>query len=268
MIKKFLFMIFCLCIFSNSVYAKPITLKYDDGIYYIKLKGKNIQKQIEFVTSDKLTTNKNIHKSYNSLLTINTGFFDPRTGETISYIVTDGKTTADPTLNKNFMTSKTLQPHLDKILNRTEFRVLKKKNKYIYEITSHNVPIKKGYELVTSAQGGPLILPELQLEEEFFILKNENNKIVRESASVLHKKARTIIGLKNKNTAYILIFTNNCPKTMQEVQCVCKDLKLKTAMGFDGGSSTSLSYNDLNYVASYSAKGRLLKSFMIVKKIK
>ena len=102
----------------------------------------------------------------------------------------------------------------------------------------------------------------MRLEEEFFVVKNSQGKVVRESASVLHKCARTIIGLKG-NDIHILIFTNKHPVNMQDVQDYCRELKLESAMGFDGGSSTSMNYGDIEVVSAKDS-GRLLKSFMII----
>jgi exopolysaccharide biosynthesis protein len=53
---------------------------------------------------------------------------------------------------------------------------------------------------------------------------------------------------------------------MYEVQKLCKDLGLDRAMGFDGGSSTSMNYKKSIDVVSLKGDGagRMLKSFMLV----
>ena len=73
---------------------------------------------------------------------------------------------------------------------------------------ANNEPING--RLIASAQAGPMLLPDLRLEEEFFIVRNENGSVIRESASVLHKCARTLIGLKGK-TVHIFIVTTEHP---------------------------------------------------------
>ena len=155
---------------------------------------------------------------------------------------------------------------MTKILNRTEFRVMQCGNKFQYDIVSHKSNVPFGCALVTSAQGGPLILPELHLEEEGFIVKDSEGKVIRESASVLHKTSRTIIGLKGIDECHILIITDENPMDMYEVQQLCKDLKLDRAMAFDGGSSTSLNYKrNIEVVSTVGdGAGRMLKSFMLV----
>ena len=111
-----------------------------------------------------------------------------------------------------------------------------------------------------------MILPELRLEEEFFIVKDADGNVVRESASVLHKVARTIIGIKD-GEAHILIITDENPMDMYEVRKLCKELGFDRAMGFDGGSSTSMNYkNSIEVISTIGdGGGRMLKSFMLVK---
>lgn len=244
--------------------SDPVEIDYKDGIYHIKLDGKKVQKGLEFIASEKLITNKEAHLGSGSKLTINTGFFDPKNQKTISYIVNDRHIVADPNFNENLFNNPILRQNMDKIMNRTEFRVVECDDKIHYEIVPHKTPVDFTCSVVTSAQGGPMIVPELKLEEEFFILK-QDGKVVRESASVLEKVARTIIALKGQEI-HILIITDKNPKTMYEVKELCEKLGFDRAMGFDGGSSTSMNYkNSIDVVSTKDAAGRMLKSFMILK---
>ncbi len=264
--KKIILLLCTLLTINTSVMSKPVDIEYNDGIYHITLNGEKIKKKIKFVTSEHLITNKEAHQKGNAKLTINAGFFDPENEKTISYIVTDGQISADPLFNENlWMGGKYSRKSLDMIMNRTEFRVVRCGNKLHYEITPHKADIEFGCELLTSAQGGPLILPTLRLEEEFFIVKKDG-EVIRESASVLHKTARTVIGLKD-GVAHILIITDKNPMDMYEVQSLCKKMGFDRAMAFDGGSSTSMNYLDKIEVTSNSdGGGRNLKSFMIISK--
>ena len=122
-------------------------------------------------------------------------------------------TVEDPLFNENMMTNPVLRQNMQKILNRTEFRILDCDSKLKYEIAAHNANVDFLCSVVTSAQGGPQLLPNLRLEEEFFIVKDADGNVVRESASVLHKTARTLIGIKNlekgsKKYIYLLLLTN------------------------------------------------------------
>lgn len=269
--KKILcFVILALTI--SSVSACPIEVNYDNGVYHIVLTGDKIKKKLQFVSSDSLITNREIHNASQSQLTINTGFFDPKNQKTISYIVNDFQTIEDPLFNSNLMMNPTLSKNIKKILNRTEFRVLECDNKLKYEIAEHNAKPDFFCSVKTSAQGGPQLLPNLRLEEEFFIVKDTEGNVIRESASVLHKTARTIIGLKStqkgEQEVHIFIITNANPMTLSEARDLCAGYGLDSAMAFDGGSSTSLDYKNIHVVSTQESgdTGRALKSFMIIKK--
>lgn len=265
-LKTFVF-IFVFIIFSTLyANANDIDITHNDGIYHIVLKGEKVKKKIKFISNEELITNKEAHLNSNATLTVNAGFFDPKNSQTISYIVTDRMTTADPIFNKNLLANPFFRKNMNKILNRSEFRILQCEKKYKYEIVPHNADIDFGCAIITSAQGGPLIYPELKLEEEGFIVKDNEGKVIRESASVLHKTARTIIGLKGTDECHILIITDENPMDMYQVYDLCKKLGLDRAMGFDGGSSTSMNYKKEIEVISIKGDGagRLLKSFMTV----
>lgn len=258
--------ILCLGFLTANAFVEPIQVNYDNGIYHIVLDGKRLANKIKFVSSETLVTNKEAHLKSGAVLTINAGFFDSKNQKTTSYIVTDRNTSADPLFNENLLMNPILRQNIDKIVNRTEFRVVECNNKYHFDIVPHKTPVDFECSIETSAQGGPMLLPELKLEEEFFILKNSEGKIIRESASVLEKTARTIIGIKD-NDVHILIITNKNPKTIYEARDLCKELGLERAMAFDGGSSTSMNYKkEIEVVSTSETSGRMLKSFMIVGK--
>ncbi len=256
----------------SGVYATPIDMEYNDGVYHIVLSGDKIKKKIEFVSSSNLITNKEAHNSGQSQLTINTGFFDPKNQQTISYIVNDYQTVEDPIFNKNFMLNPALRKNMKAILNRTEFRIVDCDSKLKYEIAQHYSKVDFLCSIKTSAQGGPQLLPNLRLEEEFFIVKDDEGNIIRESASVLHKTPRTLIGIKTKTNGeqdiHIFIVTNENPMTIYEARDLCASYGLDSAMAFDGGSSTSLDYKNIHVVSTQESgdTGRALKSFMIIKK--
>lgn len=255
--------IFCM---TPVLAAGSINIDKDNGVYHIVLKGEKIKKKIKFVVSEDLITNREAHIKGRSLLTVNAGFFDPKNGKTISYVVTDRMISADPMFNSSLLTNPFFRKNMNTVLNRSEFRIMQCGNNFEYSIVSHKADVPFGCVLITSAQGGPLILPELRLEEEGFIVKNSEGKVIRESASVLHKTSRTIIGIKGTDECHILIITDDNPMDMYEVQKLCKDLKLDRAMAFDGGSSTSLNYkNNIEVVSTKGdGAGRMLKSFLII----
>ena len=268
--KKFLFCLLLL-IFISPVYA-DINVDFQDGVYHVVLSGEKIKKQIQFVSSSNLITNKEAHDKSGSLLTINTGFFDPKNQKTVSYIINEYQIVEDPLFNENLTMSPVLRKNLKAVFNRTEFRILDCDGKLKYEIAPHDSKLDFLCSVKTSAQGGPQLLPVLRLEEEFFVAKDKDGNIIREAASVLHKTPRTLIGLKalenGTQDVHIFIVTNEHPMDIFEARDLCSRYGLDSAMAFDGGSSTSFDYKNIHVVSNQASgdSGRALKSFMIIKK--
>lgn len=264
--KKLLFLIASFLIATTVAQAvvPPIDVTYNDGIYHIVLKGEKIKRHVKFISSESLITAKEAHNRAKAKLTVNAGYFDPENQKSISYVVSDRNTVDDPLVNENLLRNPFLMRNLDKIINRTEFRVVECDNrKFHYEIVPHKSSVDFGCNIITSAQGGPLVYPQLRLEEEGFIVKKDG-QVIRESCSVLHKTARTIIGLKGDD-AHILIITDKHPMDMYEVHDYVKNLGLDRAMAFDGGSSTSMNYlNKYSVTSIGDGAGRSVKSFLIV----
>ncbi len=268
--KKIL-LTFCMILLCGTANAN-IDVEYNDGIYHAVLSGDKVKKQIQFVSSSNLITNKEAHNNSDSLFTINAGFFDPKNQKTISYIVNDYQTVEDPIFNSDLMLNPILRKNMKAILDRTEFRILDCDSKLKYEIASHSSKVDFLCSIKHSAQGGPQLLPNLRLEEEFFIVKDSDGNIIRESASVLHKTPRTLIGIKSlpkgEQELHVFIVTNEHPMTIYEARDLCASYGLDSAMAFDGGSSTSMDYKKIHVVSTQESgdTGRALKSFMIVKK--
>ena len=268
--KLLLFVV--LLLFTGVANAAPINVEYENGVYHIVLTGDKIKKQINCISSSNLMTNREVHNTSGSLLTINTGFFDPKNQKSISYIVNDYQTVEDPLFNENLMLNPVLRKKMKLILDRTEFRILDCDSKLKYEIASHGAKVDFLCSIKESAQGGPLLLPNLQLEEEYFIEKDADGNITREAASVLHKTPRTLIGLKalekGEQEVHIFIVTNENPMDIYEARDLCAKYGLDSAMAFDGGSSTSLDYKKIHVVSTQNSgdTGRALKSFLIIKK--
>ena len=268
--KKILLLFLAIFICEAS-YAN-IDVQYNDGIYHAVLSGDKIKKQIQFVSSSNLITNKEAHNNSESLFTINTGFFDPKNQKTVSYIVNDYQTIEDPIFNSDLMLNPVLRRNMKSILDRSEFRILDCDSKLKYEIATHSSKVDFLCSIKHSAQGGPQLLPNLRLEEEFFVVKDKDGNIIRESASVLHKTARTLIGIKSlpkgEQELHIFIVTNEHPMDIYEARDLCASYGLDSAMAFDGGSSTSFDYKKIHVVSTQENgdTGRALKSFMIVKK--
>ena len=161
-LKKIFLILTILVISITPIMAKDINrgIKYDfkDGIYHFTIPANT---KIEFVSTQKLTTNANVHKDTGAILTVNTGFFDPKNQKTISFIYNDGLLLESPIENENLIFNETIMDNWDKVGNRTEFRVTMKEHKYHYDIAPHNEPYNG--RLIGSAQAGPMLIPNLRL---------------------------------------------------------------------------------------------------------
>lgn len=264
----FAFMVTVLFPFSIAeakIKTSPYKIVSDpQGVYIVEIDtSKSKNKLVPFVV-DELETNQSVYERTQARLSVNAGFFDAKNQETVSYVVIDGETVQDPTLNERLMNNKVLEPYLDKILNRSEFRIIEDEEGNLeYDIAQHNDPIKEGFKIKHSIQGGPLLFPDLKLEEEFFILKKDG-VIVSESASALHKHPRTAIGIR-ENNVYLFIVTRENPMTLEELSDLTKKWGMEKALGFDGGGSTSFDAKEIHIKCEKDDTQRKVKSFLILK---
>ena len=211
-----------------------------------------------------METNGALYKQLKPLFIVNAGFFDPKNHQTVSYVTKDGRILLNPTNNENLMSNKALEPYMSKILNRSEFRIYEDvKGKYHYDICPHSTRVPVEYKLKHAIQAGPMLYPELRLAEEFFVLQRDG-VLISESASCLHKYARTAIGIK-QNKVYIFIITGENPMTLEEVSNLTKKWNMEKAMAFDGGGSTSFDSQELHIISEEAGQGRKLKSFLMLK---
>lgn len=249
------------------VKKEDITVAEVNGIYIFKISTKNLKGELKPYYVVNLTTNEEVYKETGARFVINAGFFDPKNHQTVSYLTLDEKVILDPHNNKNLIENNHLKPYMDKILNRTEFRVLKEKEtgKLLYDIAPHNDKAPDGYTILHAIQGGPGLVPEARLAEEFFVLTDSNGKIISESASSLSKYARTIVGIKN-NDIYFVVATTKHPITLPQAAEMMKAAGFEKAMAFDGGGSVSVDYRDkdIHIISDKNQTARKLKSFFII----
>ncbi len=271
---KIKFIIFCLVLFlftyfQTCSYAKINSSAYrivqdPDGVYVVEINTTKAKGRLVPYYTDELETNLDIYNKTNAKLVVNAGFFDPKNQKTVSYVVVDSMTALDPKNNENLMKNKILEPYFPKILNRSEFRILTdSKGKLFYDIAPHNEAVKDGLTLLHSVQAGPMLFPDLRLEEEFFVLVKDG-KIISESASALHKYARTAIGIR-ENNVYLFIVTNEAPMTLEELADLTRKWGMEKSMAFDGGGSTSFDSQELHIFSEKDNQARKLKSFLILK---
>lgn len=250
--------------------SKSIEITNDKGLYIIRIPKERNANVRPYVTKS-LTYNKDVYAQTGAELVINAGYFDPNNKATTSYVMIDKKIVLDPTTNTSLMNNNALYPHLDTILNRTEFRVLNCHGETRYDIAAHNAKPPFRCEIVHSVQAGPMLYPDLKLSREYFVTKDEDGNVTRDSITALKKCARTAIGLKDGDI-YIIIANIYHKLTLPALYKVCEDLGLEKAMNFDGGGSTSLNYKgtdnpqykDFEITSDKNKNARKLKSFLVI----
>lgn len=271
MFKKFLSLfIFLLFITSPAFASGDIEVNIDKGgIYIFKIPLKKYKNKIKPYVAPELTTTTDVfnNKELNFKLVVNGGFFDTVTGKGVSEVVIDNRVKSRLFENLELAESLDRQKRLEQVLNRTEFRVLENsKDKLSFDITNHFAKPEKDNEIKHSIQAGPMIIPDLRLEEESFI-KIKEGKTIPLAADVLKRRERTIIGLKegflNNDFLYIVIFSKSNKVALNEARDYCLKLGLNKAMAMDGGASTSINYKDIEIFSSTNNE-RKVKSFLVI----
>lgn len=238
-------------------------LKSPKGVHMVKINNA-ADYTVEPYVVEELKSAKNVYDFDTMRLIINAGFFDPNNGKTISYVVKDKKVVLDPTENEALMTNKALLPYLDKILNRGEWRVMNCDDKKVYDIAYHNDAVPQGCEIVHSIQAGPILDDRMDLEKEYFLVKN-GETVVRDSINAEKKLARSAIGIKS-NDLYLFVVTDKNPMTIEELRTYMKEQGMEKALAFDGGSSTSFENGGISVTSKGDDLGRKVKSFLIIKR--
>ncbi len=250
--------------------SEKIEITNDNGLYIIRIPKERNANIRPYITKS-LAFNKDIFAKTGAELVINAGYFDPNNKKTSSYVVIDGKTVLDPTTNNSLMTNSSIKPYLNLVLNRTEFRVLDCHGQTKYDIAAHNAKPPFRCQIKHSIQAGPMIYPDLRLSREYFVMKDKDGNVTRDSITALKKCARTAIGIKDGDV-YIIIANIYHKLTLPGLYKICEDLGLEKAMNFDGGGSTSLNYKgtdnpqykNFEITSDKNKNARKLKSFLLI----
>lgn len=260
----FLTLIFCL---SQGVYAKDkIKMTHNTpGIYIFKVNTKKYGNKIKPFVTPTLQTPERVYEDNCFDLVVNAGFFDVKTGKSVSYVTIDNKMVSDVKDNTNLIKSLEKENRLEKVLQRGELRILQKGKKLKFDIALHNAPVKKGYTIKHALQSGPILLPNIDLVKEGFVIYDENSKVIFQSADILKRRERTAIALKGKYL-YIVIFTKENKVDANEMAVfIKKNLKARKALAFDGGLSTAINHKNIS-IGSLGKRQRRVKSFLVIER--
>ncbi len=229
----------------------------------------------------KTITTSDMANQRKALAAINGGFFNLSNAESTSYVVIDGKSQCDPRQNKALIENPKLKPYMEAILNRSELRILEDKaGKRKACIARHNAAVPADWKLIHSVQAGPALLPANTEEEEAFVRKSADGKIV-DSIGSFKRAARTACGITADNHLLLLCVANKGQEefssgaTLAELAKTLEDLGCTGAINFDGGTSTTMVVAEGNYrdEGSYRANRvissnpeKLIKSGLIILK--
>ncbi len=189
-----------------------------------------------------------------AIAVLNGGYFDPENQLSTSYLVQNGKTVGNPLDNPRLVNNPDLTPYLPLILNRSEFRRYQCGNKTRYDIVTRNEPIPIGCTLVDVLGGGPQLLPELTAVAEGFVAYQEE-KLVRDVLGIAQPNSRTAIAITPEGDLLWIIVTQKQPQqglSLAQLADFCQSLGVKKALNLDGGSSTSLYWDNQTYYGKIS----------------
>lgn len=202
---------------------------------------------------------------------LNAGFFDPNNSQTTSYIIKDRQIIANPKTNQRLTGNPTLKSYLPQIFNRSEFRRYQcqhnPKSSIFYDIKLRDERVPNNCQLTDAIGAGPQLLPEYTAEKEAFIDPKNN----RDALGTTQRNARTAIGIKPDSTVVWLMVAQNASgggMTLAEVREFMQNQGVETALNLDGGSSSSLYFQNQSFYGKRDREGnpikRSVKSVLVV----
>ncbi|TVQ46636.1 MAG: phosphodiester glycosidase family protein [Gloeocapsa sp. DLM2.Bin57] len=266
---------FCLALVSTLATASP-QLQYQtydlpQAVIYTLLIPHTFSGVVTVAKSPQLATVGEFATQSGAIAVLNGGYFDPQNQLSTSYLIQNGQTIADPRDNPRLINNPDLTPYLPLILNRSEFRRYQCDHNNRYDIVTRNEPIPPDCTLVDALGGGPQLLPELTAISEGFVA-DQDGQLVRDVLGINQPNSRTAIALTTRGDLLWIIVTQKQPKqglSLTELADFCRGLGLKKVLNLDGGSSTSLYWDNQTYYGQISDQQerviRTVKSVLLVK---
>jgi Phosphodiester glycosidase len=214
--------------------------------------------RLTIAVSDRLETVEQFAAQAGAIATLNAGFFDPQNQKSTSFVTLNGEQVADPRQNERLMENPGLLPYLDRILNRTELRRYRCIQLERFDLARHLDPVPANCEIVDAIGGGPQLLPELTLEQEGFF----DAQTGRDPLGRGQRNARTAIGLTpDGKMIWVMVAQKSEASTSSGMSLVeladyMKGLGVEKAMNLDGGSSSSLYWDDQAFYGKVDGQGK------------
>ncbi len=223
--------------------------------------------------SEQLITLEDLAQKHQAVAAINGGFFDPNNQKTTSIVIKQGQLVADPRNNQGLIQNPNLQPYMDKILNRSEFRRYRCGSTVRYDITLHSEPTPPGCQLIDALGSGPLLVPQITSVTEGFVAV-ENGKVIRDALGSSRPNARSAVGITPDGSILLVIVAQkpeaprNSGMSFRALATFLKIAGVEKAMNLDGGSSSALYYNGKTVYGRVDKNGnrikRKIKSILMV----
>ncbi|AFZ35013.1 hypothetical protein Sta7437_1446 [Stanieria cyanosphaera PCC 7437] len=266
-------------VYSQSISNSPSQIRYDtteqgNSIVHTIIIPHDSNFKVYPEVAPELQSIETFATQHKAIAVINAGYFDPKNQKTTSYITRQGKLVADPRTNERLIKNPDLQPYLDKILNRTEFRRYICSHRFRYDITFHQDDIPNGCVLIDAIGGGPQILPQNTAFEEGFTDYQAEEKI-RDAIGTTQLNARSAIALTNNGDLILALVAQkpesptNSGMSLEQLADFLTTLGVEKAMNLDGGSSASLYYDGKTVYGRLDSEGnqiqRPIKSVILVR---
>lgn len=270
-----LLLAFCFPLVSILATASP-QLQYQtydlpQAVIHTLLIPHTFSEVVTVAKSSQLATVGEFATQSGAIAVLNGGYFDPQNQLSTSYLIQNGQTIADPRDNPRLVNNPDLIPYLPLILNRSEFRRYQCGNETRYDIVTRNEPIPLDCNLVDALGGGPQLLPELTAMSEGFVAYRDG-QLVRDVLGINQPNSRTAIALTSRGDLLWIIVTQKQPRqglSLTELADFCQGLGVKKVLNLDGGSSTSLYWDNQSYYGQVSNQQerviRKVKSVLLVK---
>ena len=207
-------------------------------------------------------------KTYGASLAVNGGFFDLRSGKSVSYVIDQGRLLADPLDAARFSSQ---------ILNRSELRlIVDATGSSRLVVARHSDPVAADSRILESMQAGPALLPTYGPIGEAFIRKGRRGRLI-DAISTSSAEARTAVGVTPDGKLIVVCVDTPGKKadghgvTLVQLARILKAFGATQAVNFDGGASTSMyvrlpnsATNTQGKVVCGSASNRRVKSVLLL----
>jgi len=211
---------------------------------------------------DKVASGLMQSKFIKPIAVLNAGFFDPKSTQTISYVVKNGQILSDPSQNPGLMGNTNIQPFLNQVLNRSRFAQLYCRGGIQrFKVLKQFDPIPKDCFVNNSIQAGPDLFNTNAPLDEAFVAYDDTGKVTRDPIGFRWRNARSAIGVTAKGEVILAMISmitrgvdngkDDKPEpsgmSIAEVGAYLKQLGVVEAVALDGGSSSSLWFNGQSF---------------------